>query len=81
MRSTPCSGTALRTVCSGSVRGGSKVGRARAGAGAAAQSMKPLPRLAMGGHPFFHQVLRGARAPLVGGARTDKAKAKDKGKR
>ena len=24
MRSTPCSGTALRTVCSGSVRGGSK---------------------------------------------------------
>ena len=25
MRNTPCSGTALRTVCSGSVRGGSKV--------------------------------------------------------
>lgn len=25
MRSTPCSGKALRTVCSGSVRGGSKV--------------------------------------------------------
>lgn len=48
MRSTPCSGKALRTVCSGSVRGGSKVGRARAAFGAA-QSMKPLPCLAMGG--------------------------------
>lgn len=48
MRSTPCSGKALRTVCSGSVRGGSKVGRARAAEGAA-QSMKPLPSLAMGG--------------------------------
>ena len=48
MRSTPCSGTALRTVCSGSVRGGSKVVRARAAEGAA-QSMNSPPLLAMGG--------------------------------
>ena len=45
MRSTPCSGTALRTVCSGSVRGGSKVGRARAAFGAA-QCQPPPPRTA-----------------------------------
>ena len=55
MRSTPCSGTALRTVCSGSVRGGSKVGRARAAFGAA-QCMKPLPPLAVGGHQAFRLV-------------------------
>lgn len=45
MRSTPCSGKALRTVCSGSVRGGSKVGRARAAEGAA-QCQTPPPRTA-----------------------------------
>ena len=55
MRSTPCSGKALRTVCSGSVRGGSKVVKGTRRRRRRAEHETP-PLSGDGGHRAFRLV-------------------------